>query len=205
MGIRLLIGLVLLLLLVGNTYASRQVVTLARCVDGDTAYMMVAGNEISVRFLAIETPEIDSDDPFALIASEFTCRELSNAELIEIEQDPNAGAHDRDRYNRLLRWVYVDGDLLQLKIIERGYGQIAYIRDDYKYNDELQEAEALAKENRLGIWQRSDSDWALLIIFAVIALATLLGASAAIYKKLQYERKVSKGRKDKIELMKNKY
>ena len=57
-----------------------------------------------------------------------------------------------DKYGRCLAWVFVDDELLQEQLIQKGYAKVAYLYGDYKYTSRLQEAEKKAKAERLGIW-----------------------------------------------------
>ena len=131
-----------------------QQVTLGKCVDGDTAHFTINQNDVTVRFLAIDTPETKhpqkGQEPFGKEASEYTCTALMNAESIILEYDPKASV---DKYDRILAWVFVDGELLQEKLISLGYAKTAYLYDDYLYTEQLLNAETKAKEAKLGIWQ----------------------------------------------------
>lgn len=128
-------------------------VHLAACVDGDTARFVVDGKEEKVRFLAIDTPEItnkQNPEPFGIEASEFTCRTLSNANTITLEYETNK----RDKYNRLLAWVFVDDKLLQEALVENGYAKVAYLYGDYKYTNRLQVAQLDAQAKKLNIFSK---------------------------------------------------
>jgi len=92
----------------------RTVVTLNRCVDGDTANFKEVG---TTRFLMIDTPETDTD--LGQEASNFTCNLLTKATIIEIAYDDHANR--TDRFDRTLAWIFVDGQLLQAKIGQAGY------------------------------------------------------------------------------------
>lgn len=135
----------------GNT----KTVTLKKCTDGDTAHFMIDGVNRTVRFLAINAPEIAHDnnkaEPYGNVASNYTCRALEDAKTIEIEFDENAKT---DKYDRYLAWIFVDGELLQEKIVSEGYAKVTYLYDDYKYTDILLEAEKVAKKNNKGIWKK---------------------------------------------------
>ena len=48
--------------------------------------------------------------------------------------------------------MFVDDELLQEQLIQKGYAKVAYLYGDYKYTSRLQEAEKKAKAERLGIW-----------------------------------------------------
>ena len=59
----------------------------------------------------------------------------------------------RDRYGRLLAYVYLsDGTFLNAEIIKQGYG-FAYTRFPFKYMEEFRKYEREARENRQGMWR----------------------------------------------------
>lgn len=135
-----------------------EIVTLSSCVDGDTAKFVFSDGSISsTRFLAIDTPETVKPNtpvqPYGKEASDYTCNQLTTAQEIKLEYDP--GSDKYDKYNRVLAWVYVDGRLLQKELIEQGLGEVAYLYGDYLYTDILEDAENVAKINKVGKWSDS--------------------------------------------------
>ena len=141
-----------------NVYAlSKKEVKFSKCVDGDTARVILNKEEIKVRFLAIDTPEsvhpTKEEEQFGKETSEYTCEKLKNAKTILIEYDPESDK--TDKYDRHLVWIYVDDILLQKDLIEKGYAKVAYLYGDYLYTDELKEVEEVAKKSGVGIWSDS--------------------------------------------------
>lgn len=130
-----------------------QVVSLAKCVDGDTAVFVVDNEEIKFRFLAIDTPETvhptKEEEAYGKQASEYTCNLLTNAKEILVEYENN---NKKDKYGRALAWVWVDQKLLQDELIKKGYGKVAYIYGNYRYTSSLCLDERKAQEEILGIW-----------------------------------------------------
>lgn len=136
-----------------------EIVTLEKCVDGDTArFKMSDDTIIKARFLAIDTPETvhptKGVEPFGKEASEFTCTSLTEAKEIKIEYDANSD--EEDKYGRKLVWVFVDGILLQNLLVSKGYAEVAYLYGDYKYTSLLQDTEVIAKLENVGIWSSEE-------------------------------------------------
>ena len=129
----------------------REKVTFSKCSDGDTARFIINGEEKKVRFLAIDTPEVDKNEPFSKEAKEYTCNTLKKAKEIYLEYDSNSDKEDK--YGRLLAFIHVDGELLQKKLIANGYAKVAYIYGDYSYVSDLRKEEEQAKNKKIGIWQ----------------------------------------------------
>lgn len=154
---------VLLLFLIAifpiSVSAKSDVVKLSKCVDGDTAKFIINGKEYSTRFLAIDTPEVKHPkkgvEPFGKEASKYTCDSLEKANEIVLEYDNNST--EEDKYGRKLVWVFVDKELLQEKLVSKGYAKVAYLYDDYKYTKKLQEMERKAKKSKLGVWSNQKS------------------------------------------------
>lgn len=156
------IGILLILLIAGyNLYqqykpiptGERFEVTLERVVDGDTAWFLVDGKSTKVRFLYIDTPESTKEiEPYGKEASEYTKQQLTDAMTIELEL--NVDGDSSDKYDRLLAWVFVDGQLLQEKLAYQGLVEKFYDYGyDYTYKSDIIEADNNAKENHRGIYQ----------------------------------------------------
>lgn len=132
----------------------RQRVKLKSCVDGDTANFVLNNKTIKVRFLAIDSPELVHEnkkgEPYGNEAKNFTCSKLKKANKIELEYDKNSSK--KDKYGRLLKWVFIDDILLQKEIVENGYAKVTYLYDDYKYTDILFKAQNDAKAYKKGIY-----------------------------------------------------
>lgn len=133
--------------------ADKVAVTFSKCVDGDTAKVILNEKEITVRFLAIDTPETKHPkkgvEPFGKEASNYTCNRLKKAHTIELEYD---GKEKIDKYDRHLAWVFVDQSLLQKELIQKGYAEVAYLYDNYQYTNELKKEETKAKLEKKGKW-----------------------------------------------------
>jgi len=121
------------------------------CIDGDTFSIINKNNDLQkIRLLAVDSPEIDKEEPYSKEAKEFTCNLLKNAKNIYIEYDENSDKEDK--YGRILAWVFIDNELLEAKLVENGYAKIAYLYDDYKYTSGLYEFQKYAKDNKINIW-----------------------------------------------------
>ncbi|MFB7139984.1 thermonuclease family protein [Gottfriedia sp. NPDC056225] len=124
-------------------------VELVKCIDGDTARFTTVG---TTRFLYIDTPESTRTiEPFGKEASAYTCNLLENAKTIELEYD----GPKKDKYNRTLAWVWIDGRLIQKEIIKKGYVEKFYDYGDYSYESELRSLQATAQKRGVGLWSKN--------------------------------------------------
>lgn len=121
--------------------------------DGDTIVVDMNGNNETIRFIGVDTPE--THDPrkavqcFGQAAAAFT-KQLIGDSPVRLEADPINT--NRDRYNRLLRYVYLpDGRLVNAEIIKQGYG-FAYLSFPVTKADEFRAYEKQARQANRGLW-----------------------------------------------------
>ena len=157
------LGLLVLAIIAGYNFyqdhktikpGERFEVTVNECIDGDTAWFDVDGKNTKVRFLYIDTPESTNQiEAYGKEASEYTKNELTAAKTIELEL--NNDGDQTDKYDRLLAWVFVDGELLQEKLAREGLVEKFYDYGyDYTYKQEIIAADNQAKEEHLGIYNK---------------------------------------------------
>ena len=146
--------IILLLFPLSISAKDTDIVKFSDCIDGDTAKFILNNEEIRVRFLAIDTPETKHPtkgvEPYGKEASNYTCNKIKKAKEIILEYDSNSDK--KDKYDRYLSWVFVDGNLLQDELISKGYAKVEYLYGDYKYTSKIQSSEKIAKKNKIGIW-----------------------------------------------------
>lgn len=128
----------------------------ARVIDGDTIVVLQNGKEEKVRLIGVDTPE--SADPrrtvecFGKEASDFSHTLLLNKE-VRLESDPSQG--DRDRYGRLLRFVFLpDESMANQRIIRAGYGHEYTYRTPYRHQGIFKTAEQQARKENRGLWAK---------------------------------------------------
>lgn len=136
-------------------------VKLSACVDGDTVKFVLSKEIVTVRLLAVDTPELNHSNErvkkFADLAKEFTCDFLKKAKNIEIEYDERS--KKTDRYNRHLVWVFTEEGLLQEELIKERYAKVEYLYDRYKYTSKLQVIEEETSKTNKGVWQFKVEDF----------------------------------------------
>ena len=132
-------------------------VDLVKTIDGDTIKVIYNGKEQNLRYLLIDTPELNhkqqGKQPFAEEATKRNDELLKSGKL-EIEFD--IGERE-DKYGRLLAYVYIDGKSVQQKLVEEGLARVAYIYPpNTKHLDPFKEAEKKAQQAGIGIWSIED-------------------------------------------------
>lgn len=123
-----------------------------RVVDGDTFVIRADGEEEKVRLIGLDTPESvhadpDRNSPYGEVASEYT-RSMVDGEEVYLEFDVSP----RDKYGRLLAYVYVDGKMLNEMILKEGHGRAGTYPPNVKYTDRFYELQREAREENRGGW-----------------------------------------------------
>jgi len=136
---------------------SSELVKVTKIVDGDTIKVNIGGSIETVRLIGIDTPEIK--DPrktvqcFGKEASERT-KELLENKMVRLDADSTQT--DRDKYSRLLRYIYLEnGTFINKKLIEEGFAFEYTFQVPYLYQEEFKAAQKLAETNNLGLWNEN--------------------------------------------------
>lgn len=132
---------------VGETRSDSYEAELVRVFDGDSLIVhRSSGKEVEIRIHAIDAPE--RRQPYA-DASRHALRERLSREQITVVE------HSRDRYDRVIAKLVVDGRDVGLDQIERGfawhYKQYAS-QQSRADRERYAAAEKKAKANRIGLW-----------------------------------------------------
>ncbi|MEK9169418.1 MAG: thermonuclease family protein [Patescibacteria group bacterium] len=132
----------------------KQIVLVTRVIDGDTIEI---GGKIKVRYIGINTPEIYHDTTDKKTGEQCFANEsyLENKKLVEgkiitLVKDIS----DKDKYGRLLRYVYIDDLFVNDYLITNGFAKIMMIKPDLKYSQQFKEDQLEAKVKNLGIWNK---------------------------------------------------
>lgn len=140
---------------VGKSESSiANLVKVTRVIDGDT--IEIEGGE-RVRYIGIDTPE--TVDPrktvqcFGVESSKKN-KELVEGKTVRLEKDIT----NRDKYNRLLRYVWLDDTLINLALVQDGFAHSYSYPPDIKYQDQFVTAERQAREAKLGLWNACNSE-----------------------------------------------
>ena len=120
-------------------------------MDGDTIEVMIEGKTDRVRYLGIDAPEtVDPRKPaqcFGIEASKKN-KELVAGKIVRLEKDST----ERDTYNRLLRYLWLDDALINEALVAEGFARAATYPPDVKYEERFAWAERAAREEKRGLW-----------------------------------------------------
>ncbi len=127
---------------------SFETAKVARVVDGDTIELEGGAK---VRYIGIDTPEtVDPRKSAQCYGAEASAKnkELVEGQAVRLEKDVT----DKDRYGRLLRYVYVGDTFVNQALVEGGYAFSYTYPPDVKYQSEFLAAEQAAQTKDAGLW-----------------------------------------------------
>ncbi|HEY7364976.1 MAG TPA: thermonuclease family protein [Methylomirabilota bacterium] len=123
-----------------------------RVVDGDTIQVRVDGRVETVRYIGVNTPELRHSlrgaEPGGREAWTVN-RELVAGKHVRLEMDARA----RDRYGRLLAYVWVDGVMVNAELVRRGYAQVMTVPPNVRYQRLFLALQREARQSGRGLWR----------------------------------------------------
>lgn len=131
-------------LLVYVLYPACLGLRVSQVVDGDT---IVLNSGEAVRYIGIDTPE--KDEAFYDDATQAN-RELVQGKRLTLEYDIDK----RDRYGRVLAYVWVDTILVNAELIHRGLASVYTFLPNLKHRDRFVLEQKQARQRGTGIWSK---------------------------------------------------
>ncbi|NND83968.1 MAG: hypothetical protein HKN46_02345 [Acidimicrobiia bacterium] len=121
-----------------------ETATIVKVLDGDSLEAQVDGADVEVRLLGINTPE--GWECHGNAAKEAFVGLLTGTE-VTLVADP---AVDQDQFDRLLRYVYLDGANLNAEMVRRGHALALQLEHQFEVDFKTFENRAFA--DGLGMW-----------------------------------------------------
>ncbi len=119
--------------------------------DGDTIRVRLdGGREERVRYIGVDTPE--TAECFSARASAFNARLVADRE-VRLERD----AEERDRYGRLLAYVYVGDTFVNAELVRRGYAQPLTVPPNVRHAERFSRLARDARRAGSGLWASCSS------------------------------------------------
>ncbi len=133
--------------------SEENLVLVTRVVDGDTIELEGGAK---VRYIGINTPEtVDPRRPVQCFGEEASAenKKLVEGKKVRLTKDVS----ERDKYGRLLRYVWLPSDngkdiFINEFLVKQGYAYADPFPPDVKYEDRLSQDQQYAKENNKGLW-----------------------------------------------------
>lgn len=125
--------------------------TVERVIDGDTIRVRVGDRVETVRYIGVDTPEsvhpTRGIEPYGLAASACN-RTLVEGRQVRLELD----VESRDRYGRLLAYVYTDSLFVNAELLRRGYAQLMTVPPNVRHVDVFIRLQQEARRSGEGLW-----------------------------------------------------
>lgn len=124
-----------------------------RVIDGDTFEARIATSTEKIRMIGIDTPEsVDPRRPVQCFGKEAGAHLQQLIINREIRLEDDQSGDDRDKYGRLLRYVYIEGDVLvNARMIEDGYAY-AYTKFPFEKRAQFLKLQTQARAGLRGLW-----------------------------------------------------
>lgn len=125
-----------------------------RIVDGDTIHVRIGARVEKVRYIGVNTPEVHhpskGEEPGGREAAEVN-RTLVAGRHVRLELD----VRERDRYGRVLAYVWVGDHMVNAELVRRGYAQVMTVPPNVRYQDLFIKLQRDAREAGRGLWRRA--------------------------------------------------
>lgn len=142
----------------GKAQAETVILTgpVVRFVDGDTVWVRLTDRVEKVRYIGIDTPEVHhptrGKQPGGREATDVN-RRLIGGKPVRLEPDVQL----RDRYGRLLAYVWVkgpDGDeiMINAELVRLGYAQVMTVPPNVRHAELFRKLAREAREQHRGLW-----------------------------------------------------
>ncbi len=122
-----------------------------RVVDGDTVHVESGGKDYRLRYIGIDTPEtVDPRRPVGCFGAEASerNRQLVEGRTVGLEKDVS----ETDSFGRLLRYVWVEDQMVNEALVVEGYALAATYPPDVRYSGVFASLQAQAREGKRGLW-----------------------------------------------------
>ncbi|WDF70141.1 thermonuclease family protein [Sphingobacterium oryzagri] len=126
-----------------------------RVIDGDT-FVVADGSPKGgkVRLIGVDAPETRNSGKrkigfYGKEAKEYL-HKLIDGKQVRLAYD----AGKRDRYGRLLAYVYVGNLFINADLVKKGYAQVYTVPPNVKYAELFVELEREARQGKRGLWRK---------------------------------------------------
>ena len=147
-----------------------ELATVTDIVDGDTIKVEIRstsegpgagraqrGREYTVRLIGIDTPEsVKPNSPVECFGKESSA--ATEALLLGDEVRLVKDVEETDRFDRLLRYVYIGEEMANARLVVNGYAFAYTYPPDVRHSDLLVDLQREAREAGRGLWSEETCD-----------------------------------------------
>lgn len=132
-----------------NPKPQEKIITVSHVFDGDT-FKLSTGE--TIRLIGLNAPESGQSCSLEATAK---LKEFVLGKEVTLEQDVS----DKDQYDRLLRYVYVDYTFVNLEMVRLGLAHKYEYGSNTKYSAQFEQAENEAKQNEGCLWESEETNY----------------------------------------------
>lgn len=126
----------------------RQLGRVRRVIDGDTIEVEIEGQTFPLRYIGIDTPELNTSGDLGGEQARRENEDLVRGKPVLLVRDVS----ETDRFDRLLRYVFVEGEFVNYRLVRLGVAEAIRYPPDDSCHETFLEAQAAAQAERLGRW-----------------------------------------------------
>lgn len=127
---------------------------IAKVIDGDTIDVAISSGTARIRLIGINTPEtVDPRRPVQCFGKEASdhLKEMLTDRSVRLLAD--ASQDDKDKYGRLLRYVFRnDGLAINAELVWSGFAQEYTYKTPHRFQKEFRAYQAEAQSQGRGLW-----------------------------------------------------
>lgn len=117
-------------------------------IDGDTIRVSLDGQEATVRYIGMDTPESTRQmEPFGPEAAAKNAELVAGQSVLLVKD-----VSETDRFGRLLRYVFAGELFVNYELVHQGYASAVTFPPDVACESVFQEAEQQARSSLAGFW-----------------------------------------------------
>jgi len=131
--------------LISTSVVEGELAQVIRVIDGDTIEVELGNFIYKVRYIGMNSPEMDE---YCGPEAKAVNTSLVEGQTIRLVKDVS----ETDRYGRLLRYVYVGDIFVNAELVRLGYASAATYPSDVEYSDLFVPLEREAREAERGCW-----------------------------------------------------
>jgi micrococcal nuclease len=151
------VPLLLLLALVASAWGADPgslAGVVVKVVDGDTIHVRLHDRVEKVRYIGVNTPELrhpTQGEQAGSREARDANRRLVASRQVRLELD----TRERDRYGRLLAYVWVGETMVNAELVDLGYAQVMTVPPNVRYQQLFLRLQRDAREAGRGLWRRA--------------------------------------------------
>ena len=128
---------ILIFLVLSLNPASKDSFYVERVIDGDTILVSRDGEYATVRLIGVDAPESVHPDADLNTAEGQRAYEYTRSRLAGMQVELETDIEKKDKYGRLLAYVWIDGELFNAQLVKDGQAKVEIFMPNTKYSADI--------------------------------------------------------------------